>query len=409
MLYNKKEMSALCEGRKGEMRSGIKRLCLLLLAAALLSGCAASRAEEEARLLCLNIGKADCMLLSYDGRYYLIDTGYAQTYAALETALVQWGVEKLDGVFLTHCHKDHDGGMEALAQSDIAVDAWYAAEIYYDQKPSKHPAYLAAAQRGMEVRWLRAGDTVSAGSGAEFTVLGPLSVNEENENNNSLVMRFSCPAGSILLAGDMKADEEGELLAAGALTPCDVLKAGHHGDSGATTLALLRAVRPQAALILTSGFEETDTPAPSTLSRLAAAGCAVYVSQQAQDALLVILRDGKVEIQDVAWTGVPARRQGLELRLDGDADTVTIRNGAAAAQTLTGCFLFSTKGEERLELPEITLAPGQEYVIGSRATAGACDLTWDKKRVWHAKKRDQAILYDAWGRPLAYADNGIPE
>lgn len=391
------------------MRKAMRLLCLLLMAAALLSGCVPSRAEGEARLLCLNIGKADCMLLSYGGRYYLIDTGYAQTYAALETALAQWGVQRLDGVFLTHCHKDHAGSMEALAQSDIAVEAWYAAEIYYDQKAGKHPASLAAAQRGQQVRWLRAGDVIPAGEGAEFTVLGPLSVNEENENNNSLVMRFSCPEGSILLTGDMKADEEGELLAAGTLTPCDVLKTGHHGDGGATTLALLRAVLPRAAVILTSGFEEPDTPAPSTLSRLAAAGCAVYVSQQAQDALLVSLRQGKIEIQDVAWTGVPARRQGLALQIDGTEDTVTIRNNAATAQTLSDCFLFSTKGEDRLELPEITLAPGQEYVVGSRATTGERDLTWDKKRVWHAKKRDQAILYDAWGRPLAYADNGIAE
>ena len=80
----------------------------------------------EAKLLCLNIGKADCMLLLWQDQAYLIDGGYYQTWPALETALSQYQVTHLNGVFLTHCHKDHFGGLYALAASDVPVDAWYA-------------------------------------------------------------------------------------------------------------------------------------------------------------------------------------------------------------------------------------------------------------------------------------------
>lgn len=370
----------------------------------------AGRAQEDGAILtCLNIGKADCMLLQYRGKNYLIDTGYAQTYAALETMLRVMNVSSLDGVFLTHTHKDHAGGLEKLAESQIPVAAWYASEIYNDVKPEKHPLYKAAKARGEEATWLRAGDTVPLDGESGFRVLGPLSVNEDNENNNSLVLQFYSPDGDMLLAGDMKEEEEGELLAAGAFAPCAVLKVGHHGDNKATTDALLRAVRPQCAVILTASFEEPDTPAPETLARLRTAGAQVFVSQDMQDALRVTLSGGQAAVEDVRFPGVPGRQTGLSLAIDMQDDLLTLQNFSGETVALSGCALYSSKGDDLLTLPDLTLAPGETYRVGSRATDGDFDLKWDKKRVWHETKRDLAILYDAYGRPVAWADNGKTE
>lgn len=365
--------------------------------------------DQQVRLYCLNMGKADCMLLCSGKQVFLIDTGYAHTYAALETALKQLNVDYLDGVFLTHCHEDHEGGLMALAQSDIQVGAWYAAELYYDVKQGKHPAVLAAAARGETVIWLRAGDVIPVDGQGTLTVLGPQSINEDNENNNSLVLRFCSPQGSILLTGDMKEEEEVELLAAGVLEKSDVLKVGHHGGGEASTLAFLRAVQPKAAVILTSTQERSDTPAPAVLKRLGAVGCTAYVSQDARDALLVILSGGEATVRDVAWEGVPARAEGVTLLLDVAQDTITLRNDGNAALDMTGGILYSAKGDETLQLPQVTLQPGEKYVIGSRSTESVCDLTWDEKRVWNKKKWDLAILYDRYGRAIARTDNGLPE
>ena len=381
-------------------------LCLIL------TGCQpvfSESADTSAQLLCLNIGKADCMLLLYGGDAYLIDTGYEQTWPALETALSQFGITRLNGVFLTHCHEDHQGGLMPLAKSDIAVDAWYASRIFYDQKESKHPAKLAAAERGQEVTWLDAGAVIPVGSDASLTVLGPLSVNTDNENNNSLVMRFDSPQGSILLAGDMKEEEEYELLDAGVLTPCDLLKVGHHGDSKATSKDFLEAVRPKAAIILTSTAEEPDTPANSTVRQLDRIGCQVYVSQEFHDAALFTLSGGKVSVENVAWQGVPARMENVRLSIDTAQDTVTLSNTGSDAFSLSGFTIYSTKGNDLLALPDVTLPSGGQYVIGSGETTVNTNLTWRKKRVWNDSKFDMGILYDAFGRPIACADNGIAE
>ncbi|MCR4886405.1 MAG: MBL fold metallo-hydrolase [Clostridiales bacterium] len=380
---------------------------LLILCMLFPQGCAAEE-TDSVRLTCLNIGKADCMLLQWRDRAYLIDTGYWQTYSALETMLSQYGVDHLDGVFLTHCHKDHAGGLPALARSNVRIDAWYASPIYYSVEESEHPALLAARERGQEVTWLHAGDKIEC-SGASFTVLGPLNLDTENENNNSLVMRFTSPAGSILLAGDMKTEEEEDLLSVGALSPCDVLKAGHHGDNNATGAGLLSAVQPKAALILTNTQEEPDTPDTSTVKRLMKAGCSIYISQEYDDALLLTLRNGTPSVQNVQWSGIPAPEQGLRLSIDLENDTVTVYNDSSSSVTLKDCLLFSTKGEEALPLPETTLSPGATFVIGSKSTSMQTDLVWQDKKIWHKSKRDMAILYDAWGRALARTDNGLEE
>ena len=392
----------------------MKKICGLILASImLLTAGIFARAEgsgSEAKLLCLNIGKADCFLLFYGDGCWLIDAGYEQNYPALETALKEYQVERLDGVFLTHCHEDHEGGLMPLAKSGMPVGAWYAASIWYDVKEGKHPAVLAAKERGGEVTWLSAGDVIPAGGDASFTVLGPIEVNEDNENNNSLVLQFSSPAGNILLCGDMKKEEEEVLLSAGNLSPCALLKAGHHGDNGTLKGSFLKTVRPQAAVISTSTAEEPDTPAESTLLKLQDAGCTAYVTQDFHDGVLFTLSGGNVtNVADVEWTGVPPRIEGIMLDIDAEADTVTLTNNTGSAVSLDGYVLFSTKGDKRLMLSGLTLEAGGSWVIGGKKTKKSVDQTWDGKNIWSNKKRDAGVLYDPWGRPVACADNGIAE
>ena len=392
----------------------MKRVCGMILALTiLLTGAGSAFAEnagDEVKLLCLNIGKADCFLLFRGDTCWLIDAGYEQNYPALEAALKEYQVDHLDGVFLTHCHEDHEGGLMPLAKSDVPVGAWYAASLWHDVEEGKHPAVLAAKERGEKVTWLSAGDVIPAGSGATFTVLGPTEVNEENENNNSLVLLFDSPAGSILLCGDMKTAEEEDLLSSGKLSPCTLLKAGHHGDNGTLTNGFLKTVRPEAAVISTSTAEEADTPAESTLMKLQNAGCETFVTQDYHDAVLLTLSGGRVTgTEDIEWTGAPPRIEGITLEIDSEDDTVTLKNTTGNAVSLDGYVLFSTRGDERLLLSGLTLEAGGSWTIGGRKTKGFADQIWDEKGIWAKKKKDVGILYDCWGRPVACADNGAEE
>ena len=371
------------------------------------AGCEA-RADDPTRLLALNVGKADCLLLLTEGQAYLIDSGYDYTYNALAELLRREGVARLDGVFLTHCDKDHYGGLAYLADSGVAVDAWYAPAIYYEVSEAQHPMVLAAAKRGQKVQWLNAGDKLELG-GASLRVLGPLTQNTTNENNNSLVFSVETPDGTLLFTGDMKLEEEYELLEADLIGPADVLKVPFHGDNTASSQAFVERVSPQIALICTSTAQEPDTPASSILKRYARVGAEILVTQDYERAVEITLQNGRAAAQPMVWDA-PDHSGDLQASITPEDDLLILRNASETPIDLSGWILYSTRGGECFRFPEGSILPARgEYRIGSRMTATAVDWRLDEKRVWHKSKFDQAQLYDLTGSLTAVTDNGKAE
>ncbi len=280
---------------------------LFILYLAVLSLClspVSCRAEEPGsavEMLALNVGKADCILLRVEGHAYLVDTGYKRSSDQMLAMLAHEGVTHLDGVFLTHEHKDHYGGLNALVSSAIKIDTFYTSAYCLDGFGAKHHAVSAAAQRGQTVNYLKSGDAVEISDTARFTVLGPTKAAKDNENNNSLVMRLETAEGSILLTGDMKFDEEYCLITGGLLSQTDVLKVAFHGDNTSTSTSFLNAVKPRVGVISTSSAEEKDTPSRETLYRLASVGCKTYVTQDAPSAVRVTLSAGNIDVRMEDW------------------------------------------------------------------------------------------------------------
>lgn len=276
----------------------MKRLLTLLLTLMMLltmTACGATTAETDdaLTLVAFNVGKADALLLTSGDITYLIDTGTEESWADLSRALETLGVTHLTGVIVTHMDKDHYGGAEQLANSDITVDGWYASWAWEKDKWKKHPLVKAAAIRGEEVTLLYPGDTLSDGL---LTVIGPIQEREDSENDNSLVLIASGGGGRMLLTGDMKYDEENDLLAAGAIPTCEVLKVGHHGRDDATSAALAAAVQPKVAIISTSSVTLPESPAKKVLNVLKNVGAQVVQTQQAEIGVRVTISDGNVTV-----------------------------------------------------------------------------------------------------------------
>ncbi len=371
---------------------------------------AALTPDQAVKMICLNVGKADCILIMAEGKTYLIDTGYEQTSGLLMTALEQLGISRLDGVFITHNHKDHVGGLDRLTSSKVEIDAFYASAYCLDGTGAGHPAVAAAAKRGQSVTFLRAGDSVSVTDDVSFSVIGPLSLDTDNENNNSLVMALLTPQGNILLTGDMKTEEEYSILKAGGFPECAVLKVPFHGDDSATSEALLKEVKPRLGVISTSTLEEKDTPALDTLRRLAYAGCEVHVTQDVSDAICVSLLNGKPSAGEITWN-LPDKTNALSVLIDLSKDMLIIQNTSSDPVSLDGMALFSTRGEDLFLLPSgYTVEAGKSLSVVSSSGSVSGDITLQSnKRIWHKSKFDEALLYDAYGRMIACTDNGMPE
>ena len=269
---------------------------LLFILLALLAGGVTGTGEEtpELSLYAINVGKADALLLRSGDTAYLIDTGTEDSWPALRDALRAEGIIKLDGVILTHTHKDHTGGFSYLLESGIAIGQVYASGYYNKKNESKHPAVKALKEQNidMEVTFLVSGDTVPL-DGGTLEVLGPLAKNEE-ENNNSLVLLAAGGGGTMLLAGDMEFPEEQTLLDAGLISHADVLKVGNHGNPDATGEVFLEAVCPKAVVFTTDSSVEPDTPAVRILNWLKQHDVTVYQTQETKNGVLITLKNGEI-------------------------------------------------------------------------------------------------------------------
>lgn len=380
-----------------------RTLISLLMASLLMTSCAAAEEDSSLRLMSINVGKADCHLLASGESLYMIDTGTAESWGRVSSALHQLGITRVDGVILTHTHDDHAGGAWALAQSDVEVGAWYAPEYFSEVKEKKHPGILAAQLDGQEINWLRGGDELPL-DGGSLKVLGPVAHDETKENNNSLVLLAQTADGSILLTGDMEFPEEDDLLDAGLIPQCTVLKIGNHAEDDATSNELVAAVKPRMAVISTNSVAEPDTPSRRVLTLLRNAGAEVVMTENAALAVLVTLHDGVPAAQMLGSGQLPPVNAAITIAAkDQKGDSITLHNAGEEAD-LSGWFIRSERGGEMFVFPRGARIGAGETVTVTGENGSGGDFNWPEKKIWHKSKDDRALLYDAYGRQISTLD-----
>lgn len=386
--------------------STLLTVCLLIL---LTAGCASPHpvnaeileapvSDAEDAFYAVRVGKGDALILKTGGRAYLIDAGKRIRWGQVHTALTELGITRLDGVFLTHTDKDHSGGLMPLALSDIEVGTWYAPRYYAEpKKEKKHPAVMAAAVRNREVTFLEAGDTAEG----IFTVLAPFSLDEANEDDNSLVMRCTIGGVSFLLTGDMEHGEEKQLLKSGADLACTVLKVPNHGDSDACSDRFLAGTGAKIAVISTDPEEKDDTPSEPVLESLTDAKIAVYRTDLCGGMIRIACENGQATVDELVLPAAPDV-SGIIVRIpDAKTERITLTNTGKETAELTGSYLVSLKGEDIFLFPAGTvLAPGAILTVGTLSAKEESDLVWGEKNVFSDKKEDGVTLYDASGEPV---------
>jgi competence protein ComEC len=364
-------------------------------------------ASQDLRILFINVGRADSALVSSGDTHFLIDTGTSDSLPALVRALRDAGADTLEGVFLTHTHSDHIGGLEGVLRL-FKVKNVYAAEITTDKKNGSNAVDERAQAAGMTVRRLRRGDGIAldpARPGAGFSVLGPVELDAGEDNNNSLVLSLTDGQFSCLFTGDMQFPEEQSLLAAGEFAPCTVLKVANHGNPDASSDEFVSAVSPKIAVISTDSSEDTDTPAPRVLDALKNAGASVYVTQDAKTGVLARVSGGEASVELYDAGPAPAAKDIRIESLDRKAELLVLRNDGREAVDLTHWWVLSERGGEMYFFPDRTvIRPGGTLSIASGKNPPAADLIWEDNNVWHDKKDDAALVYDGMGTLVCTTD-----
>ena len=357
--------------------------------------------EHTAEAVFINVGKADAALLSLDGKHYLIDTGTEDSVPSLFAALNILGITKLDGVFLTHTHSDHIGGMTALGRY-YSVERLYAAVHSENRKNGKNKITELSEELDLPLTRLSAGETVPVGNGLFLEVLGPLVLNTEDDNDNSLLLRLNVNGHTLLFTGDMQFAEEQTLLDAGIALSAQLLKVGNHGNPDATGDEFAARVSPSVAVISTDTAVDTDSANPRVIAALQNAR--VLLTQDYERGILFrIPAPGNPLVPEP----LPVQQPTLTLTVvsvDRESQTAVIQNDGEGEADVSGCVLLSKKGGESFRFPEGSILPaGGRAVVSGQGGAGDYAFIGEDKP-WNKKKADPAYLYDRFGNLLSKLD-----
>ena len=350
---------------------------------------------HEVSVFFVNAGKADCSIVSVDGRIWLVDTGTEEGFPSAYAALELIGADSIDGVIISHGHGDHLGGLVPIANRFSIGGVFYP-----DHLLDSSDIEQTAEKLGLKAEKVKAGSAVEIVPGAEFSVLAPQGQIAGNDNDNSLVAMLCVNGRKFLFTGDMQEAEDRALVASGAELACDLLKVPNHGNPDACSPAFAAAASPLISIVSTDTAADPDSANSRVLARLASSE--IYLTQKYEMGVLVTVSPrGEMA---VSFPKRPGAASGAELTgASKEEQSFTVKNSSDAELDLTGWFVYSTKGYEVFNFPRGTaLAPGQELKVAcSRAeNAVSADLYWDAKKVWADSKEDAAVLCDRWGNEI---------
>lgn len=227
---------------------------------------------SDYRVTVLDVGQGQCILLQSRGTTFMVDCGGDQDENAGNTAaeaLLSMGIDRIDGLILTHYDRDHCGGVRHLVRR-IAID-----RVYFPRTTDRDgllETIVKATADSEQI--LLDGDMEIRFGDCSIRIFAPGSGKSGNESCAAVL--FQNEKYDTLITGDMNAADERELLETGALPDLELLIVGHHGSATSTSAELLYRTAPDAAFISVGRDNAYGHPRQEILDRLALYGVAVY-------------------------------------------------------------------------------------------------------------------------------------
>ena len=250
----------------------------LLVPAAFFASLAWSQAltrEDRLHVVFFDVGQGDAIFIETPGGRQMVVDGGADPL--LMTRLLgermRFTDRHLDIVAATHPNSDHIGGLvQVLERYDVGA----VLERRIEYESATYQAWERAVREeeadGATVIEARAGQVIALDRDVFVEVLGPpselLRGAASDADNASLVLRLVYGEVSMLLTGDIFAEEERALVARGAVVDSDVLKVPHHGSDSSSTPIFLNAVSPAAGVISVGEGNRYGHPHAEVLMRL---------------------------------------------------------------------------------------------------------------------------------------------
>jgi competence protein ComEC len=236
---------------------------------------------EPPRLVALDVGQGDALLVQGEPGAVLVDAGTAIPDGidlgrrTVVPALRALGVRRIDLLVASHADLDHRGGIPAVLGALPVGEVWIPPDGRGDVAFA--PVLAAAAAAGVPVRERGRGSAPLRAGELRVTALWPpFATARASRNDRSLVVRVDVGRRRVLLPGDIETSAEHVLIASGADLRADALVLPHHGSRTSSSAAFLRAVDASVAIASAPCWGRFGMPHADVLERARAAGHPVW-------------------------------------------------------------------------------------------------------------------------------------
>ena len=232
----------------------------------------------------VDVGQADCILISNNDHYMLIDAGNNEDGPKLVNYFKGMGISKFDYVIGTHAHEDHIGGLDDII-NNFDIKTFYMPDV--SQTTYTFESVLDALERKNIYFETPKEDNSYKFGNSSFTVLS-VGTDSTDLNNTSIVLKLTYGNNSFLFTGDATSSVERKILDKDI--SADVLKVGHHGSQYSSSANFLKAVYPKYAVIPVGKNNEYGHPKSITLNKLKKINAKIYRTDK--DGTIICTSDG---------------------------------------------------------------------------------------------------------------------
>ena len=237
------------------------------------------------RVHILNTKQSDCILVEGKEGAFLIDCGWESHEGYIKDYLVNKGIKKLDFIILTHYHDDHIGGIKSLCK-EFHVDKVYMSPHKNLYRDDLHEYFT---HNNVGVDYIKVGWTLNS-KDMSLRAIGPIKVDKEIENNNSIAISANIDGIKYLFMGDAEKEEEEDMVKNNLVPNCDVLKVAHHGLNTSSIEKFLEKAKPQISIITTDGEE---SPEKEVINRLNKINSKIFMTHKNEDIIIGRNKDTK--------------------------------------------------------------------------------------------------------------------
>jgi len=271
-------------------------ISILFIISLILAGIIWHGKNQEVKVIFLDVGQGDAILIMQGTNQILIDGGPSgQVLMEKLGRYVPFWDREIELVIATHPDQDHIEGLLELMQN-YQIGALLESTVQSKSQLYQKFEELVSQKQIKKVDAI-AGIKIKLDQ-AEMEILSPRGIVPtgvvKDTNAYSVVAKLVFGENSFLLTGDFPDTEEQKLLQENVNVSAQVLKVAHHGSKYASTVEFLEKVHPQSAIISVGANNRFGHPTQEVLGRLKSYGINIFRTDEIGD---IMYECPKIDIQ----------------------------------------------------------------------------------------------------------------